>query len=102
LTLQVQKACIFILAIGIAQAMKFSFVRSFLLHIFLLFLIMKMEHGPTPSHFPNEGSNSVSFVDPHLGLVTRWWSSGFKVWLLLSWFLQASSPTRRWFCCRES
>jgi len=46
LTLQVQKACIFILAIGIAQAMKFSFVRFSLLSIFLFFFfIFNNENG---------------------------------------------------------
>jgi hypothetical protein len=70
MTLQVQNTCIFILAIDIARAMKFSFFRSFLLSIFLCFFsIIKLENGPSPSHFPNEGSHSVC------RLATPFWDS---------------------------
>ena len=38
-----------------------NFFRSFLLFFYFLcfFSIIKMENGPSPSHFPNEGSHSV-------------------------------------------
>jgi len=53
------------------QAMKFSFVRSFLLSIVpCFFSIIKMENGPSPSHFPSEGIHSICRLSTP---IWEWW-----------------------------
>jgi len=103
--LQVQNTCISVLTIDIAEAMTFSVVRSFLPSFYISFLLFNNKNVKRTKFesFSEWGQSfRLSFVDPYLGLVIGWWSSGCKFWLLVSWFFQASSLTRRWFCCRES
>lgn len=77
---QVQNTCTSILAVGIAQAVKFSFVLHYCLSSYLSFSwVIKMENEPSPRQFANECSHYIwPGVEPRLGLSTRIRSSGLQ------------------------